>query len=144
VAAAPMPAAAPVSPPASPAQSAAAAPAAAGDDFPALPGIDRERAMQRLGKDRDMFIGLLGLFIEDNAGVVAATRADLARGERESAARRMHTLRSNAGFICALAIMQAAAALEKAIAQDEPDVAARLDELAADIAGLVEAGRAFL
>ena len=144
VAAAPMPAAAPVPPPASPAQSAAAPPAAAGDDFPALPGIDRERAMQRLGKDRDMFIGLLGLFIEDNAGVVAATRADLARGERESAARRMHTLRSNAGFICALAIMQAAAALEKAIAQDEPDVAARLDELAADIAGLVEAGRAFL
>jgi len=124
--------------------SGAAVATTAADDFPALPGIDRERAIQRLGKDRAMFLGLLELFIEDNAGVVAATRADLARGERESAARRMHTLRSNAGFICALAIMQAAAALEKAIAQDEPDVAARLDELAADIAGLVEAGRAFL
>ena len=36
-------------------------------------------------------------------------------------ARRMHTLRSNAGFICALAIMHMAAALEKAIAQDELD-----------------------
>ena len=56
----------------------------------------------------------------------------------------MHTLRSNAGFICALAIMEAAEALEKAIAQDEPGVAARLDALEADIAGLVAAGRALL
>lgn len=142
VAAAPMPAVAPA--PALPVQAAAAASATAGDAFPALPGIDRERAMQRLGRDRDMFLGLLGLFIEDNAGVVAATRADLACGEREGAARRMHTLRSNAGFICALAIMEAAGGLEKAIAQDEPGVAARLDALEADIAGLVGAGRALL
>ena len=142
VAAAPRPAFAPE--PALPVQAAAAASATVGDAFPALPGIDRERAMQRLGKDRDMFLGLLGLFIEDNAGVVAATRADLTCGERDAAGRRMHTLRSNAGFICALAIMEAAGGLEKAIAQDEPGVAARLDALEADIAGLVEAGRALL
>ena len=137
IAVAPMPAVAPA-----PARLVQAA--TVGESFPALPGIDRERAMQRLGRDRDMFLGLLGLFIEDNAGVVAATRADLACGEREGAARRMHTLRSNAGFICALAIMEAAGGLEKAIGQDEPGVAARLDALEADIAGLVEAGRALL
>ena len=142
IAAAAMPVFAPET--ALPVQAAAAASATAGDEFPVLPGIERERAMQRLGKDRDMFLGLLGLFIEDNAGVVAATRADLACDEREAAARRMHTLRSNAGFICALAIMEAAGGLEKAIAQDEPGVAARLDALEADIAGLVEAGRALL
>jgi PAS domain S-box-containing protein len=142
IAAAAMPVFAPET--ALPVQAAAAASATAGDEFPVLPGIERERAMQRLGKDRDMFLGLLGLFIEDNAGVVAATRADLACDEREAAARRMHTLRSNAGFICALAIMEAAEALEKAIAQDEPGVAARLDALEADIAGLVAAGRALL
>jgi HPt (histidine-containing phosphotransfer) domain-containing protein len=137
IAVAPMPAVAPA-----PARLVQAA--TAGESFPALPGIDRERAMQRLGRDRDMFLGLLGLFIEDNAGVVAATRADLTCGERDAAGRRMHTLRSNAGFICALAIMEAAGGLEKAIAQDEPGVAARLDALEADIAGLVEAGRALL
>ena len=142
IAAAAMPVFAPET--ALPVQAAAAASATAGDEFPVLPGIERERAMQRLGKDRDMFLGLLGLFIEDNAGVVAATRADLACDEREAAARRMHTLRSNAGFICALAIMEAAGGLEKAIAQDEPGVAARLDALEADIAGLVAAGRALL
>ena len=91
-----------------------------------------------------MFLGLLEMFIEDNAGVVTHTRADLAGGDTDAAARRMHTLRSNAGFICALAIMEAAGGLEKAIGQDEPGVAARLDALEADIAGLVEAGRALL
>jgi PAS domain S-box-containing protein len=115
---------------------------AAGDDFPALPGIDRERAMQRLGKDRGMFLGLLELFIEDNAAIVKLTRADLAGGDAESAARRMHTLRSNAGFICALAIMETAGGLEKAIGQGEPGVQERLDALEADIAELVAAARA--
>ena len=112
------------------------------DDFPALPGIDRERAMQRLGKDRAMFIGLLELFIEDNAGVVALARADLARGDTDAAARRMHTLRSNAGFICALEIMEAAGALERMIEQGEVGVAEALDALEREIAALVSAGHA--
>ncbi|MHB8787287.1 MAG: ATP-binding protein [Thauera sp.] len=112
------------------------------DDFPALPGIDRARAMQRLGKDRAMFLGLLELFIEDNADVVARTREDLARGDADAAARRMHTLRSNAGFICALEVMEAAGALEKAIEQREAGLDAALEALAADIAALVAACRA--
>ncbi|MDX5410080.1 MAG: response regulator [Thauera sp.] len=119
-----------------------AAPATADDDFPTLPGIDRARAIQRLGKDRAMFLGLLELFIEDNADVVARAREDLARGDADAAARRMHTLRSNAGFICALAIMDAAGTLEKAIEAHEAGVDAALDALAGDIAALVAAGRA--
>ena len=119
-----------------------AAPATADDDFPTLPGIDRARAIQRRGKDRAMFLGLLELFIEDNADVVARAREDLARGDADAAARRMHTLRSNAGFICALAIMDAAGTLEKAIEAHEAGVDAALDALAGDIAALVAAGRA--
>ena len=112
------------------------------NDFPVLPGIDRERAMQRLGKDRGMFLGLLGLFIEDNAEVVAQTRADLARGDAEGAVRRMHTLRSNAGFICALEVMEDAGALEQAIAHGQQGVGAGLDVLEARIGAIVEAARA--
>jgi 3-hydroxyisobutyrate dehydrogenase len=37
--------------------------------------------------------------------------SELASGERESAARRMHTLRSNAGFLCALDLMALAGEL---------------------------------
>ena len=125
--------------------SGAAVATTAPDDFPALPGIDRERAIQRLGKDRAMFLGLLEMFIEDNAGVVTQTRADLAGGDTDAAARRMHTLRSNAGFICALELMEAAGALEKAIEHGEPGdpgVGAGLDAIEARIAAIVEAARA--
>ena len=109
------------------------------DAFPDIPGIDRDRALQRVGQDRAMFIGLLDFFIEDNADAVQQARSELAAGEREAAARRMHTLRSNAGFICAMELMEAAGALEVAIEQDEPDVEARLAELEQGIAALIEA-----
>ncbi|MFT3760882.1 ATP-binding protein [Thauera sp.] len=112
---------------------------ASADAFPAIPGIDHERAAQRLGRDRAMFIGLLEFFIEDNADAAAQARRELAAGEREAAARRMHTLRSNAGFICAMELMEEAGALEKAIGQGEADVDARLAALGQRIEALVEA-----
>lgn len=116
-----------------------AAPPHSAEAFPDIAGIDRERAAQRLGRDRDMFIGLLELFIEDNADAAARTRQDLAGGELETAARRMHTLRSNAGFICALDLMAAAGELESAIERGETGLDARLAALGEQIAGLVEA-----
>ncbi|MCV2219662.1 ATP-binding protein [Thauera sp. Sel9] len=111
----------------------------AAEAFPAIPGIDRERAAQRLGRDRSMFVGLLELFIEDNADAAERARRELAAGEREAAARRMHTLRSNAGFICAMELMEEAGVLEKAIEQGEPDLDARLAALGERIAALIEA-----
>ena len=107
--------------------------------FPDIPGIDRERAEQRVGQDRSMFIGLLEFFIEDNADAAEQARRELAAGDREAAARRMHTLRSNAGFICAMELMDEAGALELAIEQDEPDVEPRLAALGQRIAALIEA-----
>jgi hypothetical protein len=60
----------------------------------------------------------------------------------------MHTLRSNAGFICALEIMEAAGTLERAIEQGEPGepgdggISAGLDLLEARITAIVDAARA--
>jgi hypothetical protein len=51
----------------------------------------------------------------------------------------MHTLRSNAGFICAMELMEEAGALEAAIENDEPDVDARLAVVGERIARLIEA-----
>ena len=116
----------------------ASAPATA-EAFPDIAGVDRERAAQRLGHDRAMFMGLLELFIEDNADAAEMSRQNLARGELEAAARRMHTLRSNAGFICALDIMSSAAELESAIERGETALDAQFDELSQQIAELVEA-----
>jgi len=121
-------------------QSAATADAAEG--FPDIAGIDRERAAKRLGHDRAMFLGLLELFIADNADAARRARSELARGDHESAARRMHTLRSNAGFLCALDIMALASELEEAIERGDTQAAleAGLVELDRQIGELVEAG----
>ena len=107
--------------------------------FPDIAGIDRERAAQRLGRDRAMFIGLLELFVTDNADAAALTRRDLAQGDQESAARRMHTLASNAGFLCALDLMTAARELEEAIDKESPELDARLVDIGQQIDALVAA-----
>lgn len=107
--------------------------------FPPIPGIDPQRAAQRLGGDREMFLDLLGMFIEDNANAVRLAHEELAAGLREEAGRRIHTLASNAGFICALTLMESARALEHAIddGQDNLDeqFAALAHQLDAFIAG---------
>ena len=118
----------------------AAAPDAA-EAFPDIAGVDRDRAAQRLGHDRAMFIGLLELFIEDKADAAELTRQDLARDQLETAARRMHTLRSNAGFICAPALMAAATELESAIERGETGLDGQLAALGRQIAELVEASK---
>ena len=115
--------------------------------FPEIPGIDRERAAQRLGRDRSMFISLLELFAADNADAAEQTRHDLAEGDIESAARRMHTLASNAGFLCALDLMAAARNIEEAINQGETGLELQLElqldsqlkSLGEQIAGIIEA-----
>ncbi|MFA7605977.1 MAG: ATP-binding protein [Rhodocyclaceae bacterium] len=112
-----------------PSVTAHACPANAEQAFPAIEGIDHERAAQRLGQDREMFLHLLSMLFEDNAEAVAHTRQALSRGERDEAARRMHTLASNAGFVCAYTLEQAARALEQAIDTRDDTVDARLDEL---------------
>ena len=107
--------------------------------FPAIPGIDSACAAQRLGHDRAMFIGLLRLFVEDFADAAERTRQDLDAGEHASAARRMHTLRGNAGFLCALDLVARATAMEQAIERGETDLQPTLADLERGLAALVEA-----
>lgn len=107
--------------------------------FPEIAGIDSARASQRLSRDRDMFIGLLELFVHDNTDAVSQTREALAAGDREAASRRMHTLASNAGFLCALDLMASARGLEQAIDQGVTDLDKGLDALEKGIADLVAA-----
>ncbi|WP_374263567.1 PAS domain S-box protein [Zoogloea sp.] len=107
--------------------------------FPDIAGIDGPRAAQRLGRDREMFLHLLAMFVDDNADAAERARDDLARGDRESAARRMHTLGSNAGFLCALDLMDSARRLERAIEDDADGIDAALLAIGEEIAALVAA-----
>ena len=107
--------------PASASPTAAVAPARPGvpDDFPLIPGIDRDRAALATGRDRAFFLTQLGRLLRDSASAAADTRLALLAGDRETAARRMHSLKGNAGNLGALELMRTAAALETAI-QDRP------------------------
>lgn len=120
---------------------AADAPAAGsdGDAFPDIAGIDRNRAIQRLGGDREMFLGLLERFVAGFANAAEETRRDLAQGDVEKAARRMHTMRSNAGFLCALDLMELAGELEDAIDKGDTAQETRLAAMESEIAELLKA-----
>lgn len=109
--------------------------------FPDIPGIDRVRAAQNLNQDLDIFIQLLKRFADTFRDAVELTRRDLSRGEREAAARRIHTLRGNAGTLGALDLMASASALEQAIDQGETELGERLAACGRQIAGLIEASR---
>jgi len=113
-------------------------------EFPAIAGIDRERAKLTLMGNRGLFLNLLMGFIEEFADIAAAVRADLARADQESAARRLHTLRGNAGTLGAMAIMEAARVLENAIKQGDSLQDAGLSELAALMADLDRASAPWL
>ncbi len=107
--------------------------------FPVIAGLDSERAAQRLGGDREIFLDLLAMFVAEHRDAVQQVRGELARGEREAAARRMHTLRGSAGFLCATGLMQSAATLEEAIDRGQEELEPALQALEQSIAGLVEA-----
>ncbi len=108
-------------------------------DFPIIAGIDKPSAVSGTNSDRGLFLSLLETFAEQNRDLIPLTRLDLARDERDGAARRMHTLRANAGQLGAMDLMRSASALESAIRNGESDLDARLDALAVQIAGLIEA-----
>ncbi|MDS4019741.1 MAG: ATP-binding protein [Candidatus Competibacter sp.] len=114
------------------------------DDFPAVPGIDRVRAARTLGHNRAFFLRLLAGFVTEFAEVVAQTHRDLADGEREAAARRLHTLRGNAGNLGALDLMRAAGWLEEAIARGETDLDEGLEALGRQLAALTAASASWL
>ena len=115
-----------------------------GGAFPEIAGIDRSRAALSTDGDLAFFARLLGRFTDESAGAVAETRQALTVGELEQAARRLHTLRGNAGIIGALAIMTAAAALESAIEQGETDLETRLQALDRQLAELAAASAPWL
>jgi PAS domain S-box-containing protein len=121
------------------------APAADGAT-PALPGIDVDAALARLGGDREALTSLLKRFGHSQAGTVAEVRALLAGGQRQPAAQALHRLRGVASNLGAGEVARLAAAAEAALRDggDPPGAAlgAALDGLAAALAIVVDGVRA--
>lgn len=125
------------------AEQTADAPDTAGE-FPDIPGIARAQATLTLGYKRALFLQLLERFVDEFATTVEQTRRDLAAGERDTAARRMHTLRGNAGTLGALDIMASAQRLEQAIHGCETALEERLVALDQQLGALIAASAPWL
>jgi CheY-like chemotaxis protein len=87
---------------------------------PPVPAVlDRATAIARLAGNTDMYQRLLTRFREDQADTVTRIRVALAAADREAATRHAHTLKGLAGNIGADALMQTAAATERALRAGE-------------------------
>jgi len=114
------------------------------ETFPVIPGIDRQQAAEILCGNQTMFRNLLGLLAVDGRNLVGRVHQDLARGQRQEAAARLHNLKSHAGSLGALAIQDLAKRLEEAIDRGEKDLDADLDGLNQQLRDLIEASAHWL
>ena len=91
-----------------------------------LPGIEVAAGLARVEGDLGLYRKLLRRFKTDQAGFETNFRQAWTGGDREGATRLAHTLKGLAGNIGALALQEAARALETATCEDGPAVEDRL------------------
>ena len=111
--------------------------------LPAIPGVDVQTGLKRLGGNIAGYVALLGRFRNNQGGAVAAIREASAAGDRMTAERLAHTLKGVAGTIGAEALQESAQTLESAIRGEAAEgrlearlaeTARLLDQVCADIA----------
>lgn len=100
------------------------------EGWPTIEGFDMFKAAEILG-DPAFFLELLDPFLRDAASITSELQALLAKGDTDSAARRIHLLCGHAGNLGASALHKAAGRLEQAIRSADPDTEQRLAEFAA-------------
>ena len=115
------------------------------DELPeALPGIDIRAAVKRLDGNRRLLRKVLQRFQHEFKDEADKIRDALMTGDRDSAARLVHTIKGLAGNISATDLQQAAVALEKGINKQGAlegllgDFQSRLDQVVASSRGLNE------
>jgi two-component system sensor histidine kinase/response regulator len=114
--------------------------AEAGDEVPAIDGLDAKDGEMRVMGNRKLYVKLLRQFVEQQGPALEQIAAAVAKGETSVAERLAHTLKGVAGSIGAKAVQAEAATLEKMIREGAADddvetarqrVAAVLDPLVA-------------
>ncbi|RQW78177.1 MAG: sensor histidine kinase, partial [Methylococcus sp.] len=99
------------------------------DEWPVIPGIDSSRSRLRFGTDRAFFLKMLGMFVEEFDGLRSELSACLAAGDRESASRRIHNLKGNAGNLGAIELMELAKVADIAIRNQQSDEGEAVERL---------------
>ena len=103
--------------------------------------FDMAAALQRLGGNPDLHARLVGRFVREHEAMLARASQALDRGDREAAARELHTLKGLAATLGADGLADLAAHVERTLkGTDEIDLARqRLDELRRALPDVVRA-----
>ncbi len=111
--------------------------------LPAVPGLQLDTALQRLGGDAELLHTLLRRFCDTQCDAPARISQALAAGDRDTAARIAHTLKGLAGNIGAEALAARAADIDSRLRNGQ-DAEAALHGLAGALATLGSGIRAAL
>jgi len=104
--------------------------------------FDRDRVMQGLGGDAELYASIVAIFLEEHSGKVAALREALALGDAEALYRLGHSLKGSAGVFGAHRAMEAAQALEQGCRNGlDPLAGGRVDALVDALERLAQAFR---
>ncbi len=112
--------------------------------IPEIPGIDTHRVISTMGNDGEFFLELLEMFLTRYGDAAERVRTDLARGNRESAARLLHNLQGTAGSLGALELVGSVQALEETLVRSDNDPASLLEQVARQLALLKKGGAPWL
>jgi len=107
--------------------------------LPAIPGIDRERITLMFKNDVPYYLSMLERLTQEAAAGLVQARQALATGDRETAARCLHSLKGNAGHLGALTLMAAAGKLEASLKAGATDLESGLADLERQVADLTAA-----
>jgi signal transduction histidine kinase/CheY-like chemotaxis protein/HAMP domain-containing protein len=115
-------------------------------DPPSVDGLDTKGALSRVGGNRQLYLKLLGQFVEQQGPVPGQIDDALSRKDNALAERLAHTLNGVAGQIGAAQVRTAAGRLEQLIRDraEAKDVEAARAQVAAQLVPLVTALRAAL
>lgn len=107
---------------------------------PVLDAAAAER-LHRIGGDA-LVSGMMRAFLQNGAERIASARSAAAAGSARSVADAAHALKSSAGNIGALRLMESAASIEARAREEASDASALAEELAASFDEAAAAVRA--
>lgn len=109
-----------------------------------LARLDVQDALKRLGGRRRLYAEALKNFKRDYVKTHHIIRQRLAAGDMDTAKRMAHTVKGLAGLIGAAGLIQAAAGLEKAIADKDSGIDELLNGFERELKMTLEAAAGFL
>lgn len=108
-------------------------------DWPSqLPGLDINQALTQLGGKKNLYLRLMGMFMDGHAQDAERIRAAANDQDWTSVYEINHALKGVTGNIAATDLYQLCVALDAKLKQENHDVAEELDQMPAAMAQLLE------